>query len=149
MTRSSEIKVLLTMTHLFPSRANFDGLLPDKDCGLVGFSGFFGADTINHCLTLDRPSSGGLIIPEAEPEVLGTTLPALSAGFLCVISLFSTFLKPLVTASPRLRSAKTFATFPAAFGPPDDGAGAGTGGGGGGAAACAAMSERYCVMGFP
>lgn len=44
----------------------------------------------------------------------GTVFPALNDGFLCVISLLSTFLRPLVTSSPRLSSANTAATPPAA-----------------------------------
>ena len=67
-------------------------------------------------------------------ELEGTVLPALKAGFLWVISLLSTFLKPLVTSSPRLSSANTAATPPAAGAgaAPAGGGGGATGGGGGG-----------------
>lgn len=61
-------------------------------------------------------------------------LPALSAGFLCVISLLSTFLKPFVTSSPRLSSAKTAATPPPGAGAAEAGGGGGGGGGAAGAA---------------
>lgn len=61
------------------------GFLPSSEGGLVGFAGLFGA---------------------AKPDEAGTTLEFLSSGFLCVISLLSTFLRPLVTFSPPPSSAK-------------------------------------------
>lgn len=81
-------------------------------------------------------------------------LLALSAGFLCVISLLSTFLRPLVTSSPRLRSAKTADTPPAAgVGAAVAGGGGGPGGGGGGGAPPAAAAEGpeawYSLTDFP
>ena len=62
----------------------------------------------------------------------GTTLLALSAGFLCVISLLSTLRSPFVTSSPRFSSANTAAAAPAGAGELAAGAAAGGGGGGGG-----------------
>ena len=70
-------------------------------------------------------------LPEGDAGVAGITLPALSAGFLCVISLLSTFRRPLVTSSPRLSSAKTAAA-PPGVGPGSVAEGGGGGGGGGG-----------------
>lgn len=67
----------------------------------------------------------GFLDAAAEDGPAGTTLDALNAGFLCVISLLSTLRKPFVTSSPRLSSAKT------ALIPPAAGAGAAAGGGGG------------------
>lgn len=71
---------------------------------------------------------------DPDPALLGTTPLALSAGFLCVIWVLSTFRKPLVTSSPRLSSAKTAATPPPAAGAGAlaGGGGGATGGGGGG-----------------
>ena len=68
---------------------------------------------------------------EEDAGAAGTTLPALNAGFLCVISLLSTFRRPLVTSSPRLSSAKTAAA-PPGVGPGSVAEGGGGGGGGGG-----------------
>lgn len=64
----------------------------------------------------------------------GTTLLALKAGFLWVISLLSTFLRPRVTSEPLLRSANSAAWPPAgaAGAEPAGGGGGGPGGGGGG-----------------
>ena len=66
-------------------------------------------------------------------------LLALNSGFLCVISLLSTFLRPFVTSAPRLSSAKTADTPPAAGagGGTVAGGGGGPGGGGGGGAPAA------------
>ena len=71
-------------------------------------------------------------LPAMLPLAAGTTLPALNAGFLCVISSLATFRNPLVT-SPLLMSAKSAAAPPA--GTAADfvgGGGASCGGGGGG-----------------
>ena len=65
-------------------------------------------------------------LPEAEDDVAGTVLLALSAGFLCVISLLSTLRKPFVTSSPLLSCSNTAEI------PPPDAAGAAAAGGGGG-----------------
>ena len=91
----------------------------------------------------------------------GTTLLALNAGFLCVISLLSTLRNPFVTSSPLFSSAKT------ADGPTTgDGAaevdtvfivggggGGGGGGSGGGAPAggigVAAAAAWYCSVVIP
>jgi hypothetical protein len=35
---------MLTITHLFPSNANFGGFFPDSAKGLVGLTGFFPAE---------------------------------------------------------------------------------------------------------
>lgn len=84
---------------------------------------------------------------ELEEEA-GTVLPARRAGFLCVISLLSTFLRCFVTSSPRLRSAKTAETPPAAgAGAAAGGGGPGGGGGGGGGGAPAVdvpLDAWYC-----
>lgn len=74
----------------------------------------------------------------------GTVLPARSEGFLCVISLLSTFLRPFVTSEPRLISAKTAVTPPAAgvaAAGAGGGGGPGGGGGGGGGGAPPAAAE--------
>ena len=63
--------------------------------------------------------------------LLGTVEEARKAGFLCVISLFSTLRRPFVTSAPRLSSAKTAAT-PPSEPEPEAGAGGGPGAGGGG-----------------
>jgi hypothetical protein len=63
-----------TTSHLLPSRASFGGFLPASAAGFVGRTGFLAA--------------------------AGTTADARSSGFLCVISLLSTFLRPLVTSPP-------------------------------------------------
>lgn len=70
----------------------------------------------------------------AEGAVAGTTLLALSAGFLCVISLLSTLRRPFVTSSPRLSSLNTAPIPTEAGAAPEAAAGGGgaTGGGGGG-----------------
>jgi hypothetical protein len=74
--------------------------------------------------------------------VAGTVLPARREGFLCVISLLSTFLRPLVTSEPRLISANTAATPPPAAGAAAGGGGGagGPGGGGGGGGGTAPVS---------
>lgn len=66
------------MSHLLPSSASFGGFLPARDAGLVGRAGRLAA------LAADETG-------EAD---------ARSSGFLCVISLLSTFLRPLVTSGP-------------------------------------------------
>lgn len=69
-------------------------------------------------------------------------LAARSAGFLWVISLLSTLRRPLVTSSPRLRSANTAATPPAAGAAAAvTGGGGGPGGGGGGGGALLAPAD--------
>ena len=83
---------------------------------------------------------------EGDGDLAGTTLLALSAGFLCVISLLSTLRSPLVTSSPRLSCAKTAAA------PPAGAAGMvlGTGGGGGGGTEEAPVLEAlYCSIVTP
>jgi len=89
--------------------------------------------------------------------VLGTVEDARNAGFLCVISLLSTFRKFFVTSEPRLSSANTAETPP----PPAAGAGrvgggggpgGGGGGGGGGApplAAAGGAAALYWEIGMP
>lgn len=81
-----------------------------------------------------------------------TTLLALNSGFLCVISLLSTFFSPFVTASPLFKDAKTLPISPAgaaAFGAGAnvDEEGAGGGGGGGGAPAEVAVEGNLYVNG--
>ena len=102
--------MVCTMIHLLPSRANFAGFLDESDWGFAGLVGF---------------------LPNEGEALLGTVEEARKAGFLCVISLFSTLRRPFVTSAPRLSSANTAATPP-----PEPGAGAGggpgAGGGGGG-----------------
>lgn len=66
------------MSHLLPSSASFGGFLPARDAGLVGRAGRLAA------LAADETG-------EAD---------ARSSGFLCVISLLSTFLRPFVTSPP-------------------------------------------------
>lgn len=74
----------------------------------------------------------GFLIADPD-ELAGTTLEALNAGFLCVISLLSTLRRPFVTSSPLLSSANTaFIPPPAGAGAPAGGGGGATGGGGGG-----------------
>lgn len=89
---------------------------------------------------------------ELEEEA-GTVLPARRAGFLCVISLLSTFLRCFVISSPRLSSAKTAETPPAAGAEAaagGGGPGGGGGGGGGGApAAEATVDAWYCETATP
>jgi hypothetical protein len=91
----------------------------------------------------------------------GTTLLALKAGFLCVISLLSTLRSPFVTSSPRFSSAKTAAAPPAGEGATEftagvvtmDGGGGGGGGGGGAPAevddAATAAVAWYCSVVIP
>jgi hypothetical protein len=110
-----------TIVHLFPSSSFLGGFLTRMLSGL----GFL-------------PGAG--LFPRTALEFSGTVEPARREGFLCVISDLSTFLSPLVTASPLLSSAKT-ALKPAA-GPGSGfcslilrtGGGPGGGGGGGGGA---------------
>jgi len=59
-----------SMTHLLPSRANLAGFLVESDWGFAGLVGF---------------------LPGGGEVLLGTVEEARKAGFLCVISLFSTF----------------------------------------------------------
>lgn len=96
---------ILTINHLFPSNANFDGFFPINEAGFVGLTGRFAVEVL----------------------ALGTALGARNSGFLWVISDLSTLRSPFVTSSPRFNSANTAATPP-----PDAGAGAAAGGGGGG-----------------
>ena len=119
-----------TMIHLFPSRANLAGFLVESDWGFAGLVGF---------------------LPNEGVVLLGTVEEARKAGFLCVISLFSTLRSPFVTSAPRLRSANTAATPP-----PEPGAGAGGGpgaggggGGGGGAPPVANVAVLYSLSGMP
>ena len=120
-----------TMIHLFPSRANLAGFLVESDWGFTGLVGF---------------------LPEDGDVLLGTVEEARKAGFLCVISLFSTFRSPFVTSAPRLSSANTAATPPSepgagAGGGP--GAGGGGGGGGSGGAPPVANAALYSLRGMP
>lgn len=101
-----------TISHLFPSKTNLGGLLPANAAGFAGRAGFFPAAmdiSVNPVYVELRMI---LYIPGGVGEP-GTVCPALNDGFLCVISLLSTFLRPLVTSSPRLSSANTAATPPA------------------------------------
>jgi hypothetical protein len=83
---------------------------------------------------------------EIDGDLAGTTLVALSAGFLCVISLLSTLRSPLVTSSPRLSCAKTAAAPPAGAA----GLASGTGGGGGGGTEEGPEIEAlYCAIVIP
>ena len=97
-----------TIIHLFPSRANLAGFLLESAWGLAGLVGF---------------------LPEGGEVLLGTVEEARKAGFLCVISLFSTLRSPFVMSAPRLSSANTAAT---PLPDPEAGAGGGPGAGGGG-----------------
>ena len=85
---------------------------------------------------------------EGDGDLAGTTLLALSAGFLCVISLLSTLRSPLVTSSPRLSCAKTAAAPPAGAAGLALGAG-GEGGGGGLGAEGAPFEALYCSIVTP
>ena len=96
--------------------------------------------------------------PGAAGVLAGTVPPALSAGFLCVIWLLSTFLKPFVTSSPLFSCSNTAVMPPAAgAGAPVAGGGGGPGGGGGGggggappaAAGAAADDPLYCDTAMP
>lgn len=78
----------------------------------------------------------------------GTTAPALKAGFLCVISLLSTFRSPFVTSSPRFRAANTAAAPPLLLAVDAAGVG-GAGGGGGAVAAAAAAPDLYASTVIP
>ena len=79
--------------------------------------------------------------------LLGTVEEARKAGFLCVISLFSTLRSPFVTSAPRLSSANTAATPPSELGA---GAGGVPGaGGGGGGAPPVANAALYSPRGIP
>ena len=88
---------------------------------------------------------------EGDDALAGTTLLALSAGFLCVISLLSTLRSPLVTSSPRLSCAKTAAAPPAgAAGLALGGAAGGGGGrGGGGPEEAPVIEALYCSIVSP
>ena len=86
---------------------------------------------------------------EGDGDLAGTTLLALSAGFLCVISLLSTLRSPLVTSSPRLSWAKTAAAPPAgAAGLALDAGGEG-GGGGLGTEVAPVFEALYCSIVTP
>jgi hypothetical protein len=100
-----------TIIHFFPSRANLAGFLVERDWGFAGLDGFL-------------LNEGGVL--------LGAVEESRNAGFLCVISLFSTLRNPFVTSAPRLSSANTAATPPEPGACTGDGPGAGGGGGGGG-----------------
>ena len=80
--------------------------------------------------------------------LLGTVDEARKAGFLCVISLFSTLRKPFVTSAPRLSSANTAATPPSEPGA-GAGGGPGAGGGGGGGAPPVVDAALYSLKGRP
>lgn len=73
-------------------------------------------------------------IHHSQPDetAAGTVLPARRDGFLCVISLLSTFLRPFVMSEPRFNSANTAATPPPLAAGAAGAAAAGGGGGGGG-----------------
>ena len=104
-------RMVRTMTHFFPSRANLAGFLVERDWGFAGLDGF--------------------LLNEGE-VLLETVEEARKAGFLCVISLFSTLRNPFVTSAPRLSSANTAAAPPEPGACTEGGPGAGGGGGGGG-----------------
>ena len=114
-------RVIRTIIHSFPSRANFAGFLEESDWGFAGLVGFL-----------------------ADEVLLGTVEEARKAGFLCVISLFSTLRSPFVTSVPRLSSANTAAT-PS----PEAEAGTGAGGGGGRGAPLVAVISLYSLRGMP
>ena len=76
------------MVHLLPSSSFFGGFLTRMLSGL----GFL---------------LGVGLLPRTDPSFSGTVEFARKDGFLCVISDLSTFLRPLVTASPLLSSEKT------------------------------------------
>ena len=117
-----------TIVHLFPSRANFAGLLVESDCGFAALVG---------------------LLPTEGEVLLGTVEEAHRAGFLCVISLFSTLRRPFVTSAPRLSSANTAATPPPEPGV-DAGGWPGAGGGrGGGAPPVASVADFYSLRGIP
>jgi hypothetical protein len=107
-----------TIVHLFPSSSFLGGFLTRMLSGL----GFL-------------PGAG--LFPRTDASRSGTVDEARKAGFLCVISDLSTFLRPFVTASPLLSSEKT-APRPLGEGSSltslicRTGAGPGGGGGGGG-----------------
>lgn len=115
-----------------PSNTNLLGFLPARADGLEGFVGFFATDdgTENKCaMTILKENYSS---PDGLEVEAGTTLLALNAGFLWVISLLSTLRKPFVTASPRLSSANSAAAPTAGAAAAAGGAAAGGGGGGGG-----------------
>lgn len=101
LTQAVAERAMRTIIHFFPSRTNLAGFLVESDWGFAGLVGFL-----------------------AKEVLPGTVEAARKAGFLCVISLFSTFRSPFVTSAPRLSSANTAAT-------PSSEAGACTGAGGG------------------
>ena len=110
-------------------------LLPRESLGLCRLHGLLRSRTgyRKTKLSVTIPSRQHCYSPlEPEPMLEGTVLPALNDGFLCVISLLSTFLRFLVTSAPRLSSAKTADTPPAAGAGAETGGGGGPGGGGGG-----------------
>ena len=89
---------------------------------------------------------------EGDGDLAGTTLLALSPGFLCVISLLSTLRSPLVTSSPRLSCAKTAAAPPAGaagLALCTEGGGGGGGGGGGAAEEAPVFKALYCSIVTP
>jgi hypothetical protein len=86
---------------------------------------------------------------ESVGDLAGTTLLALNAGFLCVISLLSTLRSPLVTSSPRLSCAKTAAAPPAGAAGLALGTGGGGGGGARGAEEAPVIEALYCSMVTP
>jgi len=116
------------MIHLFPSSANLAGFLVESDWGFAGLAGFL-------------PGDGEVL--------LGTVEEVRKAGFLCVISLFSTLRRPFVTSAPRLSSANTAATPPSEPGAGAEGGPGAGGGGGGGGAAPAAGTALYSLSGMP
>lgn len=91
-------------------------------------------------------------LPNEGGVLLGTVEEARKAGFLCVISFFSTLRRPFVTSAPRLSSANTAVTPPAESGAGaggGPGAGGGGGGGGGGAPPVASVAVLYSLSGMP
>jgi hypothetical protein len=101
------------------------GFLVESDWGLAGLVGFLAGEVL-----------------------LGTVEEARKAGFLCVISLFSTLRSPFVTSAPRLSSANTAETPPPAAGS-CSGAGGGGGGGGGGVVPSVADAPLYSLRSMP
>ena len=115
--------------------------------------------------TVGAPARGGdgLVEIAGFPEA-GTTAPDRNEGFLCVCMSEVTFFRPLVTLSPLLRAAKSWARLASAAEAASSnklrlgiGGGGGPGGGGGGggppaegfAAAVGPAFEAFCIASPP